>query len=203
MASWSERLRNLAIGSLRAPAPVEQATKLEEQLSSLVELGRKTARATTKLEARLASVEAELAELVSQNRIRDDELFSPLMDALDALDAARAALAAGHRDGTEPGLAAIQQRLGGMFERAGYTRHAVLGGPVDGRLQRVVGAQPDALRPNLSVARVVRAAVTRGDAIVRTGEVIAVQNGQPENGVPSPADAELQHGVEPLEPGEK
>src|SRR5688572_6472289 len=102
MSSWLERLRNLAVESLGGPAS-EPETGSEAGLSSLAELGRKTARAVTKLEARLASIETELSTLVAQGERRDDDVFAPLMDALDALDAARAALASGHRDGTETG----------------------------------------------------------------------------------------------------
>ena len=177
MSSWLERLRHLAADSLVRPASGEKDPDADgAELASLAELGRRTARTVGKLEARLEGVETELSRLVAQGECHGDELFLPLMDALDALDAARAALASGHHDGAETGLAAIQERLGGVLSRAGYVRHVALGTPVDGRLQRVVGAEPDARLPNHSVARVVRAAVTRSEKVVRSGEVIAVQN---------------------------
>ena len=45
----------------------------------------------------------------------------------------------------------------------------------DGRLFRVVGAEPSAALPEGVVARVVRAAVLRGDEILREGEVIVTR----------------------------
>jgi molecular chaperone GrpE (heat shock protein) len=191
MTNWLGRLRNLATESLAAPAADAPDAERETQLASFTELGRKTARAVTRLEVRLESIEAALAQLVARGERRDDDVFAPLMDALDGLDAAGAALASGHHDGSEAGLTTIQQRLTGMLERAGYARHAALGVPVDGRLQRVVGAQADERRPHHSVLRVVRAAVTRGDAIVRAGEVIAVKNFASAAGSGSSAQSEM------------
>ena len=49
------------------------------------------------------------------------------------------------------------------------------GGPVDGRLHRVVGVTSSPDQPEGSVARVVRAPVTREGVVVRTGEVLAVR----------------------------
>ena len=186
MSGWLDRLRNIATESRSASrpeaAPRDMAAEVGGRIDSVLETARKTARAVAKLEASFESLEAQVSELATQARRREDEFLAPLMDALDLLDAARSAIASGHADGTEAGLSGIQQRLESLLDRAGYARHSSVGVPVDGRLQRVVGTQPSASGPNHSVARVVRAAVTRGDVIVRGGEVIAIQNAEGSSG---------------------
>jgi len=186
MSSWIDRLRRIADGSLSAPArgaaPQDVALEVGARVDSVLEIARKIARAVAKLEARFDGVEVHVTELAAHLQRREDDFLAPLMDALDLLDAARTAIASGHTDGTEAGLASIQQRLESLLERAGYVRHASVGVPIDGKLQRVVGTQASVSGPNHGVARVVRAAVTRGDIIVRGGEVIAVQNAEGNSG---------------------
>jgi len=174
MVRWLDELRNLAAKRRNGSEPASAASsELAARLDTAIDLGRKAARSGTKVEARLESLEHTVAELVELGRRRDDVFFAPLMDALDGLDAARAALGDGHYQGAEAGLAGIQQRLEALLAGAGYERHAAVGEPVDGRLQRVVGTRADAGAARHTVVRVVRAAVTRGEVVVRCGEVIA------------------------------
>ncbi|KFE62429.1 hypothetical protein DB31_4139 [Hyalangium minutum] len=98
--------------------------------------------------------------------------WSELLDALDLLEEAiRLADPA-----LAPGLKGVVARLERSLSHAGMTRVAPLGQLPDGRLFRVVGTEP---RPGLaegSIARVVRAAVLRGGALLREGEAITVRN---------------------------
>lgn len=177
MERWLDRLRRWASSATAsAPAPTEGSVAgAPSELSALSEIVRKTARTVTRIDARLDDLRSSVSALESAAERDQEELLAPLMDALDALSAAHDALAAGHSDGAATGLLAIQGQLEGVLERAGYRRHHQLGAPVDGRLQRVVGTVPAAAAADGSVARVVRAAITRGDRIVRGGEVIAAK----------------------------
>jgi molecular chaperone GrpE (heat shock protein) len=151
-------------------------------LAALVEATRKSGRVVLRLDTRLdamaqqlAALSEEIRALAASTRRSDDAFWSPLMDAIDRLDAARDAIDGGQVDGASAGLASIGARLEQLLAAAGYLRHGARGGPVDGRLHRVVGVTSLPDQPEGSVARVVRAPVTREGMVVRTGEVLAVK----------------------------
>lgn len=157
-----------------APAPEWEA---------LLETTRKSARAVLRLDARLEGLEQQLAAssagvdaLLARAQRSDEAFWSPLMDAVDRLDAARDAIERGQVEGASAGLTSIAERLEQQLEAAGYQRHSERGVAVDGRLHRVVGTLALPGAPEGSVGRIVRAPVTRGDAVVRTGEVFAVKH---------------------------
>ncbi len=74
------------------------------------------------------------------------------------------------------GLAGVVARLERFLAYSGLTRLAPIGHPPDGRLFRIVGTQPHNSIPEGIVVRVVRAAVLRGEHLVREGQVITVRN---------------------------
>jgi hypothetical protein len=98
--------------------------------------------------------------------------WAELLDARDLLEeAARVADLA-----LAPGLAGVTDRLDRFLAHAGLRRLAPLGQPPDGSLFRVVGTQPHSSLPEGVISRVVRAAVLRGEHLVREGEAITVRN---------------------------
>jgi hypothetical protein len=70
----------------------------------------------------------------------------------------------------------VVARLEAFLANSGLTRLAPLGELPDGRLFRVVGNQTHSTLPEGSVARVIRAAVVRGEQLIREGEAITVRN---------------------------
>ncbi|KIG16181.1 hypothetical protein DB30_04899 [Enhygromyxa salina] len=136
------------------------------------------ARAQTKISVRLD----ELAELVGTNhRSVLDRLDGPsqtppasldeIFDALDRLDDARRTLGA-EQAAVADGLAAIGLRLERFIAAQGLQRHADTGVVPQGQRFRVVGTQ---YNPDLAdgiVTQIVRSAATRGDTLIREGEVI-------------------------------
>jgi GrpE len=181
LVSWLRTLvgERRPAGALSAP----QRAGTSPELSDVVEALRKSARATLRLDTRVDALEgqldalgADVRSLLEHSRRGEDEFWVPLMDALDRLDLARDAIDAGEVAGAGAGLAAISSRLEELLASAGYARYARRGVPVDGRLQRVVGTASVADSPEGSVTRLVRAAVTRGEVVVRTGEVIVVKH---------------------------
>ena len=153
------------------------------ELAALLETTRKSARAVLRLDARLEALETQLAAssadvrtLLARAERSEEAFWSPLMDAIDRLDAARDALERGQVGGASAGLAGIGARLERLLAAAGYQRHGERGVPVDGRLHRVVGTLSLPGEPEGSVGRIVRAPVTRGEVLVRSGEVLAVKH---------------------------
>jgi molecular chaperone GrpE (heat shock protein) len=126
----------------------------------------------SKVEGSFAELEARLAELRSPAADDVDE-WGELLDAVDMLEQA-ARHAEADRE-LAAGLAGVVAKLERFLARVGLERRAAEGERPDGRLFRVVGAEPSAALPDGVVARVVRAAVLRGDEILREGEVIVTR----------------------------
>jgi hypothetical protein len=128
-----------------------------------------------KLEGGLAELRGSLSAL--RGRAAGDSpgvgpRWDELLDALDLLG--EATLLA---DGAlASGLAGVAARLERFLAQAGLSRLAPLGQPPDGRLFRIVGTQPHPSLVEGAVVRVVRAAVLRGEHLVREGQVIIVRN---------------------------
>ncbi len=166
-----------------APEPAPDHAKPEgsgaaelEQLRTSVQ---KVARAQAKLSLRLDEVVERLAdnhrELLARLDTRapepSDETPTDLLDALDRLDEAARSLGAEHLALGE-GLAGIAARLERELARQGIVRHAGVGEVPDGRRVRIVGTEPRDDLPDGVITRVVRAAATRGDRLIREGEVL-------------------------------
>jgi molecular chaperone GrpE (heat shock protein) len=146
-------------------------------LEGLQKLGRLQAKQALRLEELESKIEGGFADLRAQleeaQRPAGDVDWADLLDAMDALDEA-ARLAAATPE-VAAGLRAVLQRMDRFLGDAGVERRIPVGAPPDGRLFRVVGAEPDPALPDGVVARVVRAAVLRGDEILREGEVIVTR----------------------------
>src|SRR6266540_3022238 len=156
MLRWLESLwrrsSNPGSGSLRAAGEAERyasngagnASEPDEtDIRELLEVMRKLTRHSTKLALKL-----------------------------DALDEAARALDDGRAEGVAQGLRAIGARLTRFLAQQSLVRLAEPTTPIDGRLFRVVGAEHVSELPDGEPVRVVRAAVRRGDRVVREGEVI-------------------------------
>jgi hypothetical protein len=154
--------------------------------SALLDAVLKSSRAQARLALQVEDVdrklEGGLAELRGSlfsrqgaapgSAVEDEPRWEELLEALDLLDeATRVADSA-----LAPGLAGVAARLEGFLAHSGLTRLAPMGAPPDGRLFRVVGNQIHPTLPEGAVARVVRAAVVRGEQLFREGEVITVRN---------------------------
>lgn len=153
--------------------------------SALLEAVQKSSRAQARLALQVEDLdrklEGGLAEWRSASAQKSaatglsagpEPRWEDLLDALDLLDeATRLADPA-----LAPGLAGVTDRLVRFLAHSGLTRLAPLAQPPDGRLFRVVGTQPYPSLVEGDVVRVVRAAVLRGEHLVREGEVITVRN---------------------------
>jgi molecular chaperone GrpE (heat shock protein) len=166
-------------GTLPAESPPSWATAL---LEAVQKSSRAQARLALQIEDLDRKLEGGLAEWRNSSAQKSaatglsagpEPLWENVLDALDLLDeATRLADPA-----LAPGLAGVTDRLVRFLAHSGLTRLAPLGHQPDGRLFRVVGTQP--YPSNLvegDVIRVVRAAVLRGEHVVREGEVITVRN---------------------------
>jgi len=148
---------------------VQKSARAQARLALQVEdLERKLEGGLAEWRGSLSAQKGDAPGVAPGTELHWDEL----LDARDLLEeAARVAdpvLASG--------LAGVMERLDRFLSRAGLRRLASLGHPPDGRFFRVVGTQP---HPNLAegaISRVVRAAVLRGEHLVREGEAITVRN---------------------------
>jgi molecular chaperone GrpE (heat shock protein) len=149
-------------------------------VDELAELLQKSLRAQARLAITLEDLERKveggfedlrrvIAEAARGAEGADSGSWDDVLDALDVLGHAM------HEAGDprlRAGLWGIEQRLERVLARAGFVRHGAPGAPPDGRICRVVGSEPRADLPAGVVARVVRAAVTRGGRVVREGDVV-------------------------------
>jgi molecular chaperone GrpE (heat shock protein) len=148
---------------------VQKSSRAQARLALQVEdLDRKLEGGLSELRGSLSSKEGTAPSLSAGT----EPLWDALLEALDLLDeATRLADPA-----LAPGLAGVTERLVRFLAHSGLTRLAPLGQPPDGRLFRVVGTQPHPSLAEGVIARVVRAAVLRGEHLVREGEAITVRN---------------------------
>jgi len=194
MLRWLESLwrrsSNPGSGSLRAAGEAERyasngagnASEPDEtDIRELLEVMRKLTRHSTKLALKLDELgskqDAGFGDLRSKLDARpaihgDAVPCDDVLDALDALDEAARALDDGRAEGVAQGLRAIGARLTRFLAQQSLVRLAEPTTPIDGRLFRVVGAEHVSELPDGAPVRVVRAAVRRGDRVVREGEVI-------------------------------
>jgi len=159
-------------------AGAEPDTELLQDLSARLQ---KVARAQSKLSLRLdelgSQAEANHAALLarleapSASASAAEPRYDDVLDALDRLDDATRSLRAEHPEAAG-GLAAIAARLERFVASRGVVRHATLAVIPDGQRFRVVGTEAREELPVGVVTRVVRSAATRGDSLLREGEVI-------------------------------
>jgi molecular chaperone GrpE (heat shock protein) len=152
-----------------AAAPPVADARIDELATKLQAIARaqaKQAIVIDELSEALAQRHAELLELLSS---RDE--VDGLLDAIDRLDDARRTLAPDQHE-LEVGLAAIAGRIERLLAARGVTRHARLGQPPEGRRERVVGSERRPELPEGVIVRVVRSAASRGQQLVREGEVV-------------------------------
>lgn len=148
---------------------MQRSSRAQARLVLHVEdLERKLEGGLAELRGALCSLRGEAAGAAPEAGLRWEEL----LDALDVLEEA-SLLAEG---GLASGLAGVAARLERFLAQAGLTRLYPLGQPPDGRLFRIVGTQPHSSLAEGVVVRVVRAAVLRGEQLVREGQVIIVRN---------------------------
>jgi molecular chaperone GrpE (heat shock protein) len=160
-------------------AAAQEAKDERELLESVQRLTRAQAKLAMRVEELDNKVEGGFADLGA--RLSDarkpaspqDVDWDELLDAVDVL-----AAAVHHADGNPAlaqGLEGVLAKIERFLAQLGIERRAPAGAPPDGRLFRVVGAEPSAALPEGVVARVVRAAVLRGDQVLREGEVIVTR----------------------------
>lgn len=165
-----------------APSTPPPPTRAVEEV---LEASRKAARAQVKLALKLDELDHKLQAGFTDLRSTVASSTSPgrsaspvwddLLDALDLLEQATSSLEAGESDGVAEGLRGVSARLSRMLEQTSLRRLGAVGTPPDGRLFRVVGTQSHRDLPDGTIASVLRAAVVRGDEIVREGEVLVSQ----------------------------
>lgn len=165
-----------------AEEPEEEDAPLEPPLwvGELQEALQRSARAQGKVGLRLEQVEHKLDQGLGDLQRRVSALAPPrfndlddLFNAIDLLDQARASIAAEHPEAAV-GLDGVRSRLERYLEQAGLARHgdSVLHREPDGQRVRIVGTEERPELPEGVVTRIVRAAITRGDQLVREGAVL-------------------------------
>jgi molecular chaperone GrpE (heat shock protein) len=150
---------------------VESGGPASDASEQILDALKKQARANAKQSARLESMLAEIDRRTKELAARRSEPASSYDDLFDALDALDAAMTFAPPDLRE-GLARVAARLERFAERQGFSRVAARGVAPDPRLFRVVGVDPRGDSPAGTVNAIVRAAIVRGDQVVREGEVL-------------------------------
>lgn len=155
-------------------------------IEELLEASQKGARAQVKLALKLEDLErklqagfADLRSAIAATASRERSalpVWDDLLDALDLLEQATSSLEAGESTGVAEGLHGVSARLSRMLDQSSLRRLGSVGARPDGRLFRVVGTQARDELPDGTIASVLRAAVVRGDEIVREGEVLVNQH---------------------------
>jgi molecular chaperone GrpE (heat shock protein) len=157
----------------RPPRVDELAELLQKSLRALTRVAITLEELERKVEGGFEDLRRSLTDATRGAEPADAGWY----DVLDALDVLGHAMHAGCDPTTLAGLHGIEERLARVLARAGIVRHGAAGAPLDGRLWRVVGSEPRPELPAGVVTRVVRAAATRGERVVREGEVIISRNG--------------------------
>jgi molecular chaperone GrpE (heat shock protein) len=193
MGTWLLRLLGRAPTSARDEAPSdgdageeegydEPPPWAEELALSLQKSSRVQVRAGARLEelerkveggfADLRSAIAAMARTAAADGSSSPARWEALLDSIDLLVDVAASVDRQACPGLGEGLDAIVRRLGTFLEQESMVRVGARGMPLDGRVFRVVGTDDQPDLPEGVIARVVRAAVLRGDRVVREGQVI-------------------------------
>ncbi len=158
---------------------------IREVSSELVENVKKLARAHGRTALRVEEIERRVLAAAAGPSPRTDQRASPvaeplaaaseLLDALDLLDHVVTSTAFAASPSAIQGLERVRARLTEFLGANGYERIAPWGQVPDGTLFKVVGTEVDPRVPSQAVTHVVRAAVRRGDCVLREGEVITAR----------------------------
>lgn len=174
----------------RAPNGEDEADEGEEEPAEpeapppwaieLLESVQRAARAQGKAGLRLEQIEHKLDEGLVDLQRRLAALTPPppprwddLLDAMDLLEQARATLAMDQPEAAD-GLDGVLGRLDRHLTQGGLMRHGAqtLSKEPDGTRVRIVGTEDRPELPEGVVTRIVRAAITRGDELIREGAVL-------------------------------
>lgn len=168
MPPWAEDLLQALEREPATPPWVQDLTENTQRAA------RASGKAALRVEELERKVEGGLADI--QRALRDlrpaggaELRWDELLDALDLLDEAAVSLPEG---AAGAGLRSVSARIERFLAQGGLERHAPLGAAPDGRLFQIVGTEEDEDLPEGAVTRVVRAAVTRGDRVLREGQVL-------------------------------
>ena len=150
-----------------------EAAALRTESSESSETLRKLTRSLGRTSLRIEEIERKVdAAQTARDPASESADFGLLFDALDLLDRMSRATQQTDLREVSVGLEGVSGRITRFLDSAGYTRLAAVGGVPDGQLFKVVGTAPAEHAPPGTIITVVRAAVRRGDHVVREGEVI-------------------------------
>ncbi len=164
-------------GGLDEPPPwaEELAVSLQKTSRAQGRVGARLEELERKVEggfADLRSAIAAMAKAAGNQGGGPPVRWDELLDSIDLLTDVAASVDRQACPGLGEGLDAIAGRLGTFLEQESMVRVGARGMPLDGRVFRVVGTDDQPDLPDGVIARVVRAAVLRGDRVVREGQVI-------------------------------
>jgi molecular chaperone GrpE (heat shock protein) len=150
-----------------------EAAAMRTESSESSETLRKMTRSLGRTALRVEEIERKLdAAPTSRDSATESADIGALFDALDLLDRMTQASRRASQGEVAVGLEGVSNRIARFLDSAGFTRIATLGVVPDGHLFKVVGtAQVEHATPG-TIIEVVRAAIRRGDLVVREGEVI-------------------------------
>lgn len=162
------------------PAEDRDDLRMDELLESVQKLARAQAKQLVrveglenKLEGGFTEIRAGLAAMASRVSSGGSLNWNELLDAMDVLEeACRSVEERGERE-VASGLRGALNRLDRFLsEQAGLSRIHQTNGTPDGKLFRIVAVDDRLGSPESVITRVVRAAVLRGDKLIREGELI-------------------------------
>jgi len=181
MFRWVKELLSLGKQSTQVQESEELIdSRIDEILESVLKLSRAQAKQglrveglENKLEGGFTEMRSEFASLAERDSSESSFNWSDLLDAMDTLEKACRSLEQREERDISAGLrGAIGRMERFLFEQAGISRINQTDGAPNGKLFRIV-AVDGGLGPSDSLTtRVVRAAVLRGDKLMREGELI-------------------------------
>ncbi|HEX2572601.1 MAG TPA: nucleotide exchange factor GrpE [Polyangia bacterium] len=180
MLSWLQRWfprREIASGPpSREPPPWldELLGLMQKNARTRAWLGLRLDDVEHKLEAGFASLREAIRHSAQAGSAPQAQVWAwdDLLDAMDLLEEAVQTAVSQGDPGMADGLRGVLVRLERFLGQAEFERLGLPGTPPDGKLFRVVGTEH---MPELAegvITRVVRAAVVRGDRVVREGAVL-------------------------------
>lgn len=162
---WAQELLEEFDPDRKPPWAEELGEAVQRAARAQGKTGLRLEQIEQKLDDGLGEIKQQLGVLVPATRWDD------LLDAMDLLEEARRGLEFDEPE-VAAGLGGVLTRLEKHLGQSGLTRHSDRHQSPDGRRFRVVGTEEDHNLPDGVVTRVVRAAVTRGDKLVREGAVL-------------------------------
>lgn len=158
-----------ATDSLQAATSKIQRTLTKQELSRDAQFQKLAAQISALSTLAAANAPSEPPGAKGQLLVERQDVFE-LANALDSLD--RMSRLADLDSGLVQGIESVKQRLEGVLRGIGVDRKACWSGPPNGRIYRVVGAQPGADRPPGDVTEMVSSALLQGEELFREGQVL-------------------------------